>query len=82
MRSNSTITLISSILKDDSYNFRTKGNKLYFVYREHEFVSDEFLLIQEYIEFNKKYCDTVSSRLMTKLMYSEHKDIIEKRFNK
>lgn len=86
MTVNKIIALISYSLGEDSHSFSSDSSRaeklVSFVYRESKFVSDDFLNIKEYSEYKVNYIDSVSSRLMTKLLYSDHKEEINAEFEK
>ena len=79
---NSIVSLIFSTLKHDSYNFqKLSNNRVMFTYFNKDFISDEFLNIVEPNTINHFGLNTISSRLMTKVLYLDHKEVIDKWFD-
>lgn len=79
--SNSVIGLINSTLGEKAYNFVEDREFIVFTYLDLSFRSDNFLNIEQYSSVKHKFMHTATSLLMTKLLYAEHKDIINKWFN-
>ena len=69
------IQLIASLLPNDTHTFVGVPNGVTFYYDEAEFIINNYFMVQELI--NKKETTTIPSKLMTKLFYLEHKDLIE-----
>jgi len=72
------VQLISVALPNDAHTFVSVKNGVSFYYDDVEFVINNYFMVQEII--NKKEKTTVASKLMTRLFYSENKELVERVF--